>query len=112
MSINQPDLHLIESPYEQQAFILARSYVLPSNVLYDRFNLQPLETQLFPFNSGSIEFLEHMLLYCAMCSNIHSPNLESILVSFARWVEESILYNLLLNVNKIYTRQRATFLRF
>ena len=84
--------------------------VFPSNVLYSRFNSQPLEMLLFPCNSGSIESLEHMLLYCAMHNDICSSNLELILVSLTGPLEEAILHNPLVSMNKTYTRQTAKFI--
>ena len=41
---------------------------------------------------------------------IHSSNPESIHVSFTGRAEEGILYNLLLGMNKIYTRERTKFI--
>lgn len=103
-------LHFIESPYEWQAFTLARCNVFPSNILYSSFNSQPLETGLCSCKSGALKSQEHMLLHCVMYNDIGSSNLKLILFSSPGWEEVAILYNLLLGVNKTHTRQMAKYI--
>ncbi|KAJ7313381.1 hypothetical protein JRQ81_004695, partial [Phrynocephalus forsythii] len=61
-----PYLVLLKSPRIRRAFTLARCNVMPSAVLYGRFQGLPLDKRCCSCGMGSVETLDHIFFYCPL----------------------------------------------
>ena len=68
-------------PICRRAF-LARLHVLPSNLLEGRFQGIPYSDRLCPCDSGKVEIVEHVLLYCHFYWDLCKDLLSHIFLKF------------------------------